>query len=105
MALHGQVPKELSAQFSKDMFPNSIVHIDDYAEGLREAGFENVHVEDMTEDWTGFVSQRLDAFLANRSAYETKHGVTGFEALEHFYKAVAGYFESGILAGVRVRAN
>ena len=105
LTLAKPVPDGEWDRFASAMFPNSIVGLEDYGSGLEGAGFKSVVVEDMTEDWAKFVAQRLAAFRGIKEAYEAVHGADGFAALEAFYAAVSGYFEDGILAGVRVLAK
>ena len=105
LALARPLHPEEAEDFARAMFPNSIVLAQDYGADLSAAGFEAVDVTDMTTDWGAFVARRLAAFRENRSDYARRHGAEGFDALEAFYSAVAGYFESGLLAGVRVQAR
>ena len=105
LALNRDIPDAEYADFARAMFPNSIVPLTTYGEDLAAAGFEAVEVEDMTDDWSAFVDDRLTTFRANREAYEARHGPDGYAALDNFYSAVAGYFAKGILGGVRVQAQ
>jgi len=105
LALRTPVPESEADAFASAMFPNSARLIADYENDLKTAGFDRVDVSDMTDDWHAFVATRLAAFRAQRESYSARHGDDGYRALESFYAAVAGYFEAGILAGIRVRAS
>lgn len=105
LALRKPIPDAEIERFKNAMFPNSIRPARDYGSDLHAAGFETVDVADMTDSWHKFVADRLAAFRAGKDAYCTTHGADGYQALETFYSAVAGYFEDGTLAGVRVQAG
>ena len=98
-------PPQDAEDFARHLFPNSLVSLDDYDRSLSDAGFVEVTLQDMTQDWSAFTSSRLDAFRENRAAYEAKHGADGYEVIHVFYDKMAGYFANGVVGGVRLSAR
>ena len=72
---------------------------------LETAGFEIQSATDMTKDWTNFTSTRLDAFRNNQRRYEEVHGAEGYTTIETFYDKMAGYFQRGLVGGIRLSAR
>ncbi|MEL7279726.1 MAG: class I SAM-dependent methyltransferase [Pseudomonadota bacterium] len=91
--------------FARHLFPNSLVSKADYEHSLRETGFDDVVLTDMSQDWEAFTAQRLTAFRASRAAYTGKHGEDGYAALLTFYEKMHGYFADGVVGGVRLAAR
>lgn len=98
-------PEQELLDFEQNLFPNSLVAIDEYKKGIEDAGFEFVETQDMTQDWTSFTAERLEAFRQNQSAYKAIHGPEGFQIIETFYDKMASYFERGFVGGIRFHAR
>jgi len=92
-------------EFRSHLFPNSLTDLDSYHTTLEAAGFTAVHIEDMTASWTAFTQTRLHAFRENQPDYESIHGAENYAVIETFYDKMAGYFERGLVGGLRVKAN
>lgn len=90
--------------FQAHLFPNSLVPIETYEAGLKEAGFTELQLVDMTEDWSDFTAKRLAAFRDTRPVYEKIHGVQTYQQIELFYSKMSGYFERGLVGGLRLNA-
>ena len=99
------IPDRERAAFEARLFPNSLVGIDEYRAGLRDAGLEVIHAEDMSADWTDFTATRAAAFRADRASFETRHDPATFEALDRFYDGMASDFSRGYVGGIRVLAR
>lgn len=97
-------PEAEVAAFRAHLFPNSLVPRDAYAAGLQAAGFGDLTLTDMTQDWTDFTAERLAAFRAARSAYEAVHDPQTYAQIELFYSKMSGYFARGLVGGVRLSA-
>ncbi|MGI9355101.1 MAG: SAM-dependent methyltransferase [Rhizobiaceae bacterium] len=91
--------------FRQHLFPNSLVKIEPYRVSLNSAGLEIVEQQDMTADWTDFTAARLVAFREARANYEAVHGAEGYSVIETFYTKMAGYFERGLVGGLRFSAR
>ncbi|MGI9388454.1 MAG: SAM-dependent methyltransferase [Boseongicola sp.] len=91
--------------FRQHLFPNSLVDIETYRASLSTAGLEIIEQEDMTADWAEFTASRLIAFRKARADYEAIHGAEGFSVIETFYTKMAGYFERGLVGGLRYSAR
>ncbi len=87
------------------LYGQNLPRRDHYIADLEAAGFKNVTFTDMTEPWTGFCFERLEAYRTNRSRNVAVHGEQVVEALDEFYATVAGLFDGGNLGGVRVTAT
>ncbi|MEO7370001.1 MAG: methyltransferase domain-containing protein [Ilumatobacteraceae bacterium] len=77
----------------------------EYGAHLRDAGFVDVHVEDVTSQWTAFTSSRLADFRAARARNVRVHGLEIVDGLEDFYATVAGLFDAGVIAGLKILAR
>jgi SAM-dependent methyltransferase len=84
---------------------NTITSQDQYARDLRDAGFSDVAVTDLTPDWAPFAAGRLAAWRQNGAAYAAVHGEGAYQAQELFYSVIARLYESGSLGGVRLVAH
>jgi cyclopropane fatty-acyl-phospholipid synthase-like methyltransferase len=77
----------------------------EYARDLREAGFPDVRMRDVTDEWRPFTETRLAQFRAARDRNVAVHGVAIVEGLDDFYATVAGLFGSGLIAGLKILAG
>ena len=98
-------PPKDQEDFARHLFPNSLVSFEEYDLSLSDAGFVDVRLQDMTEDWSAFTASRLEAFREDRVAYEAKHGPDGYEVIEVFYDKMSGYFADGVVGGVQLSAR
>jgi sarcosine/dimethylglycine N-methyltransferase len=90
--------------FQQHLRPGSLIDREAYIAALKHAGFDVVHLADMTADWADFTVTRLQAFRDARKSYEAVHGPDGYAAIELFYAKMAGYFARGLVGGVRFAA-
>jgi len=67
---------------------------------LLAAGFEIVSMQDMTDSWRNYVSQREEAYAAQINRHERVHGKQGAKGLQVFYQAMKELFRGGTLCGV-----
>ncbi len=77
----------------------------DYAGHLKEAGFMDVEVIDMTPQWSPYVQERFHLFQEARPRHLKIHSPDIVEGLEDFYRVMSGLFAGGNLGGVRVTAR
>jgi cyclopropane fatty-acyl-phospholipid synthase-like methyltransferase len=96
---------EDKADFEQHLFPNSLVDRAAYEKGLQDAGFKEVQITDMTDAWTTFTGDRLEAFHAGKAAYVARHGTQGYETIETFYAKMHGFFTDGLVGGLQVTAR
>ena len=76
-----------------------------YGRQLRDAGFGEVVIEDLTADWTAFTAERLAIFRKRRARHVEIHGELVTADLEDFYATVAGLYADGVLGGARITAT
>ena len=76
-----------------------------YGEELTRAGFTDIEMVDLSDDWASFTSTRLGAYRAERERHLRIQGAETVAAIEEFYDAVNRLFQGGNLAGLRVVAR
>lgn len=76
-----------------------------YRAHLKDAGFAEVDMDDVTEDWRAFSAQRVRAARENRAANVALHGKATVAGLEDFYGAVDALWQGGALIGLRILAR
>lgn len=87
------------------MYAKYLPDFETYQRDFREAGFEILDCEDMSDDWTAFTTDRLNDYRESRERQLRVHGEPTFNAMEHFYDLVNRHFRSGKLGGVRILAR
>ncbi|MEM7224741.1 MAG: methyltransferase domain-containing protein [Pseudomonadota bacterium] len=76
-----------------------------YGAELARAGFTDIQMTDMSDDWADFTRARLAAYRDQRARHERVHGPETVAAIEEFYDAVDRLFQGGNLGGIRVTAR
>ena len=92
-------------ELSQGLFASHLPDLDTYQKEFQQAGFKLEQVEDMSDDWTQFTSERLAAYRASRERQIKVHGEPTYQAMEEFYSLVNRHFRSGKLGGVRLLAR
>ena len=77
----------------------------EYEAQLRAAGFDDIHLEDVTSPWSAFTASRLAEFRASRARNVDLHGVEIVDGLDDFYATVARLFETGVITGLKILAR
>jgi cyclopropane fatty-acyl-phospholipid synthase-like methyltransferase len=77
----------------------------EYEVQLRAAGFVDVHVNDVTSEWSAFTASRLEEFRASRARNVAVHGGDIVDGLDDFYATVARLFNTGAIAGLKILAR
>lgn len=75
---------------------------DIYESDFRIAGFSDLVIDDMSEDWRQFTHTRYVEFCRDRKRYETIHGAVIVDGLDSFYATVDRLFSGGNLGGIRI---
>lgn len=78
---------------------------DDYRAHLERAGFADVTLTDVTQDWRAVSAARVQAARDGRAANLAVHGPEIVAGLEDFYDAVDGLWQGGALTGLRILAR
>ncbi|XP_002739709.1 uncharacterized protein LOC100367896 [Saccoglossus kowalevskii] len=76
-----------------------------YKDSLSQAGFTDIQVLDMSDDWTEHCTTRLTDFQSKKERHTRVLGLETVAALELFYTVVADSFTSGKLKGGRILAT
>jgi cyclopropane fatty-acyl-phospholipid synthase-like methyltransferase len=87
------------------VFGVSVTRIEDYARDVRAAGFADIAITDLTNDWAPYAADRLQRWRQNRESYARVHGEGAYAAQERFYSVIARLYDSGSLGGVRLVAR
>lgn len=74
----------------------------EYQKELEAAGFVDVMTEDLSEDWTRFVKERLQDLEKERARHVRVHGEMITEGLHYFYSIIDKLFAGGNLGGIRI---
>ena len=76
-----------------------------YGEELGRAGFTDIRIDDLSDDWADFTHERISAYRRDRPRHLRVHGPEIVAALEEFYDAVDRLFQGGSLGGLRAAAR
>jgi cyclopropane fatty-acyl-phospholipid synthase-like methyltransferase len=87
------------------IFGVTLTSTEEYVADMRNSGFTNIKLMDMTDDWAAFCRTRANAFRAARNRQVRIHGLATYETLDAFFSTVAQLFESGGLGGLRLTAS
>ncbi|SRR6056297_498653 len=100
-----ELSDEESALLANEVFCQRLDTLPAYRELIKEAGFERIDCQDMTDSWADFVGGRLDAFRQGKARFSRVHGDSAYRALETFYSVMNQLFSSGALGGLRWTAR
>lgn len=78
--------------------------IEDYRGQLKQAGFESIELNEMSGEWTDFVTSRLSAFRQQAPKFIERQGQGTFDALDEFYATIVDLFKGGLIGGLRIQA-
>lgn len=84
----------------KDVFCDHVPSMENYTRELAEAGFVDIELEDVSESWTEFVSERKQVFECTRKRNVALHGQAVVSGLEEFYTTIVRLFQGGNLGGI-----
>eukprot|EP00053_Salpingoeca_punica_P012625 m.113208 g.113208 ORF g.113208 m.113208 type:complete len:844 (+) comp15994_c2_seq2:1106-3637(+) len=73
-----------------------------YRDEIVAAGFTNVELYDVTEDWTQFAVERSQSFTENATALRALLHDEVYTNLKGFFDTIADLFRSGCIGGVEV---
>ncbi len=93
------------SELSTEIYANHLVELPTYESNLEGAGFSSVFSEDMSDDWTEFSGERIEAYEQQKGRHVRVHGEDVVSNLRSFYEVVDRYFSSGKLGGIRVAAQ
>jgi cyclopropane fatty-acyl-phospholipid synthase-like methyltransferase len=78
---------------------------DEYRAHLAAAGFSDISITDVTQDWRRVSASRVKAAKAAHDANVALHGAATVAGLEDFYAAVDALWQGGALTGLRILAR
>ncbi|MFN3926031.1 MAG: methyltransferase domain-containing protein [Pseudanabaenaceae cyanobacterium] len=74
----------------------------EYIAQLEQAGFRDIHFENVTPLWRWWVANRYQRFQEQQAIYLQRHGTEMVNSYLQFYGAVADLFAGGKLGGARI---
>ena len=93
------------AELASGLFASHLPDLDTYKSEFEQAGFKLEAVDDMSDDWTQFTTERLAAYRDSRERHIRVHDEPTYLAMESFYALVNRHFRSGKLGGIRLLAR
>jgi cyclopropane fatty-acyl-phospholipid synthase-like methyltransferase len=89
----------------QDVYCAGLPTAQEYAATLQNCGFEAVVVEDRTEEWGGFVTERFGMFKASSVEYTQIHNEDTYSSMEYFYERTDTLFKGGNLGAGSIYAR
>ncbi len=74
----------------------------EYVRALKDAGFVDVEVDDLTDTWRKWTAARHRLYVESEAETVALHGRELYESRVHFYRAIDQLFDGGNLGGVRI---
>ena len=96
---------EERAELASGLYAGHLPDLKTYQSEFEHAGFALERVDDMSDDWTDFTTERLNDYRAGQARHVRVHGEPAYFAMEEFYELVNRYFCSGKLGGIRLLAR
>ena len=101
----GKLDDRELTRLREEMAYPSMETIGGYRTLLQESSWEDVQVEDLSDEWTRILVARLAMYRSLRASTTTKFGEARGESWDHAYSFFVGLYETGQLGGVRVIAR
>ena len=92
-------------ELQSGLFASHLPDIETYQAEFELAGFKLEKVDEMSESWTQFTTERLQAYRDSRDRQIRVHGEPTYLAMVEFYELVNRHFLSGKLGGIRLLAR
>ena len=101
----GSFTPDESETLAVKVYSRNLPRLEVLRQDLERAGFDDIRIDDLTSEWTEFVSGRARAYRASREHETALHGEDVYKGLDDFYSSVAALFRDGNLGGMRVSAR
>ena len=101
----GDFTEAETALLRDKLYGQSTPRLEAYGEELASAGFIDIKLDDLSDDWARFTHDRINAYRADLDRHIGLHGEETVAELEAFYDAVDRLFQSGKLGGLRAVAT
>jgi cyclopropane fatty-acyl-phospholipid synthase-like methyltransferase len=96
---------DAAAALEQLLYGVTMTGLADYERELAAAGFVDILIEDMSDDWGRFCASRAASWHADRERQTRVHGDEIFTQLDAFFAGVARLFASGAVGGARIIAT
>ena len=90
---------------SEEVFCNGLLSREQYRNTLHNAGFRNINIEDVTDDWTQYTLKRSEEWNQNKKELVELHGEETWEKLNKFYSVIQELFKGTRLRGIILTAE
>ncbi|ELU15923.1 hypothetical protein CAPTEDRAFT_224919 [Capitella teleta] len=77
----------------------------DYIAQIKEAGFDRVEFDDVTDSWSDFCKQRAESYRKLKERHVRVHGKDVYEEQDAFFDAMDFLFHQGHLGGCKLIAT
>ncbi len=84
------------------IFAPDVPSCDAYRGYLENAGFINIHFENLSVPWTGWVNDRYQQHHAKQAEHIMLYGEEVFHSRAHLYRKTTELFNAGNLGGMRI---
>lgn len=102
---HEAITPEEETRIASEMESPGLILIQDYVDLLRASRFTMVSCEDLSEEWTTTLVERLAMYRSLRDTTVAKFGETHFQQWDNTYSFFVGLYSSGKLGGTRIVAQ
>jgi len=89
----------------EEVFCQNLTDMNTYKALLKNAGFEIVKVDDLTEDWKAHTAARVAHWERNKEQLLQLHREDTYTRLVFFYTKVRDLYQGGHLGGARFIAR
>ena len=97
--------KQEQGELANGLYAHHLPDFTTYQAEFECAGFTLERVDDMSDDWTNFTTERLKNYRAKHVRHIRVHGEPTYLSMQAFYELVNRYFYSGKLGGIRLLAR
>lgn len=101
----GEFTAAENSTLREDVYCTYLPTKDEYLAQLKAAGFGEVEFEDLTDDWSAYVEQRVKEMETKKKELVDLHGIDLYDRLNFFYSRVRDLFSGGSLGGARIVAK
>jgi cyclopropane fatty-acyl-phospholipid synthase-like methyltransferase len=102
--LHDFTAEEVHS-LATNVYCHGLPSAEQYSSILSECNFEDIYLNDQTEEWKAFTIERYHSFSNDQPRFERVHGAATFESLNQFYNSVKSLFEGNHLGGAIITAT
>ncbi len=96
------LPADVAARLRSGMAFAEIASADDYRQGFARLGYAPVSDEDLSDEWTRLLQQRLQMYRGMRDTTVAKFGIAHYQRYDDAYAFFVGLYAQRLLGGARL---